>query len=193
MFMKNWNKEILTLPNLLSLFRLILLPVYVTIYLHAREPKQYLLAGSIMALSCVTDLLDGRIARKFNLVTNLGKILDPLADKITQFTLTLCLSLKYPVLQPVLMLFLIKEVFQTVMGVIYLRKGKMLPGALPAGKLCTVVLFTSLMALVFFPELPAAAVNTAAIVDSGFLMVSFLSYIFAYYGKNVKVQDLKSE
>ena len=193
MFMKNWNKEILTLPNLLSLFRLILLPVYVTIYLHAREPKQYLLAGSIMALSCLTDLLDGRIARKFNLVTNLGKILDPLADKITQFTLTLCLSLKYPVLQPVLMLFLIKEVFQTVMGVIYLRKGKMLPGALPAGKLCTVVLFTSLMALVFFPELPAAAVNTAAIVDSGFLMVSFLSYIFAYYGKNVKVQDLKSE
>lgn len=193
MFMKNWNKEILTLPNLLSLFRLILLPVYVTIYLHAREPKQYLLAGSIMALSCVTDLLDGRIARKFNLVTNLGKILDPLSDKITQFTLTLCLSLKYPVLQPVLMLFLVKEVFQTVMGVIYLRKGKMLPGALPAGKLCTVVLFTSLMALVFFPELPAAAVNTAAIVDSGFLMISFLSYIFAYYGKNVKVQDLKSE
>lgn len=193
MFLKNWKKEIFTIPNLLSLFRLGLLPVYVSIYLKAESPKQYLAAGTIMALSCVTDILDGQIARRCHMVTTLGKILDPLADKITQFTLTLCLSLRYAVLQPVLMLFLVKEVFQIVMGVIYLRRGKMLPGALAAGKICTTVLFVSLIALVLFPWMPVRFVRAIAMIDSIFLLLSFIGYIFAYYGKNTLVQDLKTE
>lgn len=193
MFMGNWKKELFTLPNLLSLFRLALLPVYVYIYLHATRPGEYLLAGSIMAFSCFTDLIDGKIARAFNMVTNLGKILDPLADKVTQFTLTLCFSLKYPVLQPVLMLFLVKELFQLVMGLIYLGKGKMLPGALMAGKVCTTVLFVSLITLVLMPDLNAYLVNAIALTDSAFLILSFISYILAYYGKNSRVQDLKTE
>ena len=89
MFIKNWKTEIFTVTNMLSLFRLVLLPVYAKIYLTATEHYQYLIAGGIMALSCLTDLIDGKIARHFNQITNLGKILDPLADKITQFTLTL--------------------------------------------------------------------------------------------------------
>lgn len=193
MFMRNWKKEILTVPNLLSLFRLALLPVYASIYLHAAKPGQYLAAGGIMAVSCVTDILDGQIARRRNQVTTLGKILDPLADKITQFTLTLCLSLKYPVLQSVLMLFVVKEVFQLVLGILYLRRGKMLPGALPAGKVCTAVLFVSLITLVLFPGMPGAVVSIIAMADTAFLLLSFLSYIFAYYGKHVKVRDLKKE
>ena len=193
MFLKNWKKEIFTIPNLLSLFRLALIPVYVYIYLNAVTTQQYLAAGTIMAVSCFTDIIDGKIARHFDMVSTVGKILDPLADKVTQFTLTLCLSLKYPVLHPVLALFVVKEAFQLAAGIVNLRRGKMLPGALPAGKVCTTVLFVSLIALVLFPELPGLAVDAIAIVDVGFLLLSFVSYILAYCGRNVKVQDLKSE
>ena len=190
MFIKNWKTEILTIPNLLSLFRLVLIPVYVYIYLNAQEPYQFYTAGMIMAVSCLTDALDGRIARHYNMVSTLGKILDPLADKVTQFTLTLCLSLKYPVLNLVLMLFIVKEAFQAVAGLVYLRRGRMLPGALMAGKVCTTVLFVSLITLVLFPDMHPVLVDGIALVDAAFLPISFVSYILAYYGKHTKVQDL---
>lgn len=193
MFIKDWKKEVFTIPNLLSLFRLVLIPVYAYIYLHATENWQYLIAGTIMAVSCITDMIDGKIARRFHMVSTLGKILDPLADKITQFTLTLCLSLKYPILHPVLALFVIKEIFQVILGIINLRRGKMLPGALMAGKVCTTVLFISLIALVLFPDMDPRLVNGIALIDSIFLSISFISYILAYFGKNAKVEDMKTE
>lgn len=193
MFIKNWKKEIFTVPNLLSLFRLALIPVYVYIYLNATETYQYVIAGTIMAVSCLTDMVDGKIARKYNMITNVGKVLDPLADKVTQFTLTICLSLRYPVLYPVLALFLIKEIFQLVVAVIHLLKGKILPGALMAGKVCTTVLFISLIALVLFPDMSAILVDGIAIVDTIFLAISFISYILAYFGKNTKVEDMKKD
>lgn len=191
--MKNWKQEIFTIPNLLSLFRLLLLPVYVCIYLNASEPYEYITAGSIMAVSCLTDMVDGKIARHFNMISTLGKILDPLADKITQFTLTICLSLKYPPLRPVLILFVVKETFQLVVGFIHLRRGKMLPGALMAGKVCTTILFVSLIAMVLFPAMPSALVTALSALDALFLAISFVSYILAYFGKHVKVEDLKRQ
>lgn len=193
MFIKDWKKEIFTIPNLLSLFRLVLIPFYVVIYLNAEDAWQYYAAGSILAVSCLTDAVDGKIARRYNMISTVGKILDPLADKVTQFTLTLCLSLKYPVLRPVLILFVVKELFQLIAGVVNLRKGKMLPGALMAGKICTTVLFVSLIALVLFPTMPDAAVNSISLIDMVFLIISFISYILAYFGKNTKVQDLDNE
>lgn len=193
MFIKDWKKEIFTIPNLLSLFRLVLIPVYMTVYLEAQEPSQYYTAGGILAISCMTDAVDGKIARHCNMVSTLGKILDPLADKITQFTVTLCLSLKYPPLRSVLILFVVKELFQLIAGAIHLRNGRMLPGALMAGKVCTTVLFLSLIVLVLFPAVPSRAVDVIAVVDTVFLTVSFISYLFAYLGKNAKVQKLDTE
>ena len=193
MFIRSWKKDIFSIPNLLSLFRLLLIPVYATLYLNATQRYQYLLAGVILAVSCLTDMIDGKIARKYNMITTLGKILDPLADKLTQLTLTVCLSLKYPVLYPVLGLFVMKELFQLVLGVVFLRKGKMLPGALMAGKVCTTILFVSLIALVLMPNIPPVAVKAIAVIDALFLIISFVSYAMAYFGKNVKVQDIPSE
>ena len=193
MFIRSWKKDIFSIPNLLSLFRLLLIPVYATLYLNATQRYQYLLAGVILAVSCLTDMIDGKIALKYNMITTLGKILDPLADKLTQLTLTICLSLKYPVLYPVLGLFVMKELFQLVLGVVFLRKGKMLPGALMAGKVCTTILFVSLIALVLMPNIPPVAVKAIAVIDALFLIISFVSYAMAYFGKNVKVQDIPSE
>ena len=193
MFLKNWKKEIFTIPNMLSLFRLVLIPVYVVIYLNATTAMEYILAGSILAASCLTDMIDGQIARHFNMISTVGKVLDPVADKATQFTLTLCLSLKYPALRFVLVLFVAKEAFQLIAMIVSYLHGKVLPGAQLPGKVCTVVLFVSLIAMVLFPDMNPRLVEAIALVDAVFLGISFLSYIFAYYGKHSKVQDMPRE
>ena len=192
MFKKGWKKEVFTIPNLLSLFRMVLIPVYVTLYLQASDPTEYFLAGTILAVSCITDLFDGKIARKFNMVSTLGKILDPLADKLTQLALTICLSIQYPVMRIVLVLFLVKEIFQTFAGIFFLRQGKMLPGALIAGKICTSVFFISLIIMILIPTLSVKIITLIATIDLLFLSYSFVSYIFAYYGRNTKVQDMEA-
>ena len=135
-------------------------------------------------------MIDGKIARKFNMISKVGIVLDPIADKATQVTLLVCLSLKYPVLYPVLGLMVIKETFQTVAGIVAYLNGKMLPGALMVGKVCTTVLFVSLIFMVLFPDIPDAMVDTIALVDGCFLAASFVGYVFAYLGKNKKIQDL---
>lgn len=193
MFHINWKKEVFTIPNYLSLFRLLLIPLYVYLYLTAESTSQYVAAGLLLALSCITDMVDGKIARKFNMISTLGMLLDPVADKATQAALLVCLSMKYPILYPVLGLLVIKETFQLIALIIAFLNGKMLPGALMIGKVCTTVLFVSLIAMVLFPEIPERFVNLVAMVDACFLGVSFVCYICAYYGKNKKVQDLTSD
>ena len=99
MYINDWKKELFTIPNTLICFRIVLIPVYISISLRATEAKDYFLAGSILAVSCLTDMVDGHIARQFNMITKVGKVLDPVADKLTQLALTLSLSVKYPILR----------------------------------------------------------------------------------------------
>lgn len=191
MIIKNWKKEILTIPNLLSLFRLAMIPVYMVIYLNATIPADYYIAAGILAVSCITDLIDGKIARHFNMISTVGKILDPLADKLTQFTLIVCLASRYTFLWYLVALFVVKESFQLIVGGITLKKGKMLSGALLAGKICTTVLFISLILLVMIPTIDYNTVFIIAVVDAVFMLISFVHYILAYFGKNKKVMDIE--
>lgn len=183
MFIINWKKDVFTIPNILSAFRLILIPVYVMIYLNAVQPRDYLLAGSILAVSCMTDAVDGMVARKCNMTSNLGKILDPMADKLTQLTLTICLSLKYPVLNPVVVLLLIKEICQLIGAVILMRRGGPIPSSMMAGKICTTVLFVSLITLVLFPDIPGGMIDAISLIDSLFLIYAFVTYYHAFFGR----------
>ena len=190
MFIKDWKKDILTIPNLLSLFRLFLIPVYVVIYLNATNAADYYLAAGILTVSCLTDMIDGKIARHFNMITSLGKLLDPVADKATQFTLIMCLTAKYNVLRYLVGLFVLKEGFQLIAGSLRLRKKKMLKGALISGKICTTVLFISLILMVMLPGLSAKAINTIVIVDGVFMIAAFAEYVAAYFFMDSKFQAL---
>lgn len=189
MFTKNWKKEIFTIPNVLSLFRLALIPVYMDIYLNAQEPSHYYLAAAILAVSCLTDLIDGKIARHFNMMTTLGKFLDPVADKATQFTLIVCLAIRYPILWYLTAFFVVKEGFQLIAGAIKWRKGKILNRALLSGKICTTILFVSLILMVMIPTMSAQTVTVIALVDGVFMLISFVHYILAYCGKVKKAFD----
>lgn len=156
----------------------------------AETALDYYLAAGILALSALTDLADGKIARRFHMITNLGKILDPVADKATQGTLLICLALRHPVLWYVLALFFVKEGFMLVMGVINLRKKKMLNGALMTGKVCTTVLFISMILLVLFPDISDGATNLLVALCVACMILSLIDYIVAYLGPNKKVRDL---
>lgn len=190
MLIRDWKKEIFTIPNLLSFFRLILIPVYMIIYLKASEISDYIIAGVILAFSCLTDMIDGKIARKFNMITTFGKFLDPLADKLTQFSLLLCLAIRYDVLWSVFALFVLKELFQLFAGIITAKHGYILKGALFTGKVCTTVLFSSLVIMVFFPNIGTTAIDVIAMIDGVFLMVAFADYFITYLGKKSRFQPL---
>ena len=187
---KDWKKEILTVPNLLSLFRLLLIPVYVSIYLNARDPVDHFVAAAILAVSCLTDLVDGKIARHFNLITTVGKVLDPLADKATQFSLIICLAVRYPDLWKIVGLFVVKESFQLIAGSIRLKKGRILKGALISGKVCTTVLFISLIAMVMFPYIPQNIVDAIIYLDGAFLAIAFAEYALTYFMRDSMFQSV---
>lgn len=178
--MKNWKKDIFTIPNILSLFRLALIPVYVIIYLNAKTEQDYFIAATILAVSCLTDLIDGKIARRFNMISTVGKILDPLADKATQFTLIICLTVRYAILRYFVILFVIKESFQLIAGCVNFLRGYMLKGALITGKICTTVLFLSLIFMVMLPNLSETTATVIFVIDSIFTLVSFGDYLMAY-------------
>jgi cardiolipin synthase len=189
---KDWKKDLFTIPNLLSLFRLLLIPVYVIIYLNARDAADYYIAAGILAVSCLTDLIDGKIARHFNMISNVGKILDPVADKLTQLTLIICLSVHYSAVRSVLILFVIKESFQTIAGFLLLRKGKMLAGALITGKICTTVLFISLILLVMLPGLSQNMIHWLTGVDIAFMLIAFGDYVRVYCKKGPMIQTIEN-
>lgn len=186
----NWKKEIFTIPNMLSIFRLALIPLYISIYLNAKDSADYYLASAILAVSCLTDLIDGQIARRFHMISTVGKVLDPFADKITQFTLVLCLAVRHKVLWGIVILLIIKELFQLIAGIIVFKRGQMLKGAQFTGKICTTVLFVSLILMVMLPELNPAIVNWIALIDGIFLLIAFGDYLIVYLRKDSKFQAI---
>lgn len=192
MIIKNWKKELFTIPNALSLFRLVLIPIYILLYLNAQEPEDYFMAAAILAVSCITDLVDGKIARRFNMISTVGKVLDPLADKATQFSLMVCLTVTYPVLRTLVVLFVVKEGFQLIAGLCTLRKGKMLTGALMTGKISTTVLFASLILMVLVPDLSDTAISIITAVDFAVLMLAFLDYARVYVTNGTMLQELET-
>ena len=179
---KQLKKEIFSIPNILSMVRIAFIPVYAYLYLTAESIADFHFAALLMGLSMVTDLFDGFIARKYNMITTLGKILDPIADKLTQVVALVCLAIRFTPLFWVLGVFLFKEGFMLVMGLITLHKGKMLDGALMAGKICTAVLFLSMGVLMIFPYMSNDTAIIIAVIDISAMFISFWFYLSTYMG-----------
>lgn len=170
------KKELFSIPNLMSYFRILLIPVFCWLYITADSDRDYLMAAIVVLISSLTDLFDGKIARRFNMITQWGKILDPVADKLSHAALAICLATRYPLMWALIALMAVKEGFMGVMGLIFLKKGKMLDGAMWFGKVCTATLFVGLMVLFLFIHLPLAAVN--GIIS--FMMLIMVITLFLY-------------
>ena len=168
------KKEIFSIPNLMGYFRILMIPVFCYLYI---GKQRYLAASAAVLLSSLTDLFDGKIARKFNMVTELGKLLDPVADKLTHGALALCLALRYPLMWALILLLIVKEGYMAVMGAVLLKKGKKLNGAMWFGKVCTAVLFAGLLVLFLFPHLPLIWVNSLILGMMAVMIFTLLNYI----------------
>ena len=113
------RSKILTIPNMLSFFRLCLIPVFMWLYC---VEKNYIWTGIILIVSGLTDTVDGFVARHFNMVSDLGKILDPIADKMTQAAMLFCLLTRFPLMILPLGLMVLKEFFMGVTGLLVIQK-----------------------------------------------------------------------
>ena len=145
------KNRIWTIPNLLSFFRLALIPLIIWMYC---SKKDYIMTAVLLGISGLTDLADGWIARNFNMITELGKALDPIADKLTQGTLLICLSSRFLHVLVLVIVFAVKEVFVGVTELLVIRKLGVVHGARWHGKLTTVIVeLTLILHLVWF-EIP---------------------------------------
>ena len=179
--------KIWTIPNIMSMFRLVLVPFIIWAYVGQHNTALTII---LLALSAVTDVLDGRIARKFNMVSDLGKALDPFADKITQVCVVLCLAFTYPLLWYLLGICVFREICMGILGYLTIRKTNRVPYAHWYGKVSTVVLYASALALLVFPGMPSW-LSTAIIVLCMVCVVTALVLYTRYFLKEWKQAKTK--
>ena len=142
--------QILSIPNLLSLFRLALIPAIVITLRLGRS----LLSSLLLVLSGITDVADGFIARRFHMVTPLGKALDPIADKLTLGCVLLGLYFECPAILPLLLVFAVKEVAMGVEGLLIIRYTGTTYSARWYGKLSTVLLYATVLVFILWRDIP---------------------------------------
>ncbi len=211
--MKDLFKGCWTIPNLLSFIRILLIPVFA--YLFYTDEKIW--AVVVLALSGLSDTFDGQIARKFNQVSALGKVLDPVADKLTQITIAIMLLIDFRAAENtmiqafgwVFLVFLIKEAVMIIGGLIMLLLN-IRPGAAEFwGKAATLVFYVGMVLIIAFGpevgalnaltgfELPAVVTGIIVVVSAIMTIAAFLSYMpetfrqFKEYFDNKKKAESK--
>ena len=181
------KNEIFTVPNILVYIRIMLIPIFVWLYTGATSPNEYYPAFAVMIAGFVTDFLDGKIARHFNCVTDLGKTIDPIADKLYQFAVALCLMVKYPLMLSVAAILFFKEISMGIMGLVLINKGGQVFGAKWYGKVCTFVIDVSMVFLLLLPILNLnvnpLAVNMLIYICDSVLLFAAVMYLRLFSAK----------
>ena len=182
------NKEIFTVPNILVYIRVLLIPVFVYIYIHASCDKDYYMALAVMVVAFLTDFFDGKIARRFNMVTDLGKVLDPIADKLYQFSVAICLMFQFPKMIIIAALLFVKEMIMGLMGLILLNRGGKVFGAKWYGKICTGIVDLSMVFLFFTPllyngDVPKVLCDSLISISAVSLVITSFLYTRYFYLK----------
>lgn len=177
--MKIFTKENLTIPNLLSLFRILTIPFFIYFYMK----DMVYVAIIVLVAGGLSDCVDGYIARKFNQITDLGKMLDPLADKLTQAAIAVCIAFKYPIIAPVLIFFIVKELIMLIGAVVLLKKGARPVAANWYGKLGTLLFYLSVTVVVIMTlcSVPSPAFEIVSYILLGLTALIMAYSLFKYF------------
>ncbi len=174
-----WNKNkkidfkyIFTIPNILSYMRILLIVPFVRYFLQSR----YEMAAIVIGISGLTDCVDGFLARRLNQITQLGKMLDPVADKLTLLAVAVCLSVMKPIIFPVVSILAIKDILMLIGASILLKKHIMPVAAAWYGKLGTILFYVSIVTIVTF-ELILKIENFTIV---SFVMLSVTAIMMIY-------------
>ena len=181
-------REYFSIPNIMGYIRIILALLYILVYYMTLEGAPYWPVIAIIVLSGLTDFLDGKIARRFHMVTDWGKMLDPIADKITIGAIILSLVFKYKIILPMILLYVVKEGYMAVAGMMLMKKGHKIEGAKFYGKFCTFTTYVILIAILLVPNINDAAVVVLIAVNMAIMLYTLIRYVF-YYGKLFAVCD----
>ena len=139
----------MNLPNIITALRFALIPLFVKVFFSSLE-RSLLYSVLIFLLAGVTDILDGYIARKYNIITKWGQAMDPLADKLVQLTVLVCFTIKQFIPLWVIIIYGIKELLMVFGGVfLYTQKDKMVLPANSYGKIATVIFYIAILAVAF--------------------------------------------
>lgn len=171
--MKITKQEVFTIPNILSFLRILMIPGIVVLYCLYEE---YLWATGLIILSGITDIVDGKIARKFNMISDLGKILDPIADKLTQAAVVLCLSLRYPYMIWMFVLMFVKELTMGITGILSIKYSGNVHGADWHGKTVTVLLYAMMVLHLAWVDMPIEVSNIILLVCAVMMVISLALY-----------------
>ncbi|NLB48688.1 MAG: CDP-alcohol phosphatidyltransferase family protein [Erysipelotrichia bacterium] len=151
--------------------RICLIPIFIWLYCFQED---FIMSGVVIVIASMMDVLDGYIARKFNMVTKLGKVLDPVADKLTQVSFVGCLSVRFISMRVLLSIQIIKEL---ILLLFYLfTKKTSVKSAQWYGKACTFVLFVVTIVHVIFPFLSAPISWALSMTGVAFALLSFVMY-----------------
>lgn len=169
----NNQNRIFTIPNILSAIRLLMVPILVWMYCVKENFKG---TGYLLLLSGFTDIADGFIARTFHMTSNLGKILDPIADKLTHAAMLFCLVTRFPLMLAPLILMVFKELFMAVTGYLFIKRTGHVFGAKWHGKLATFLLDATMVLHVFWYDIPTNISNGMIILCIIMMVVSLVLY-----------------
>ena len=164
--------QIWTIPNILSFFRIALIPAIVISYIK----QLVILCVTLIIVSGVTDLLDGFIARRFQMVTVLGKALDPVADKLTIGSILFMIATKKPALILLLSIFALKEIIMGIEGLIIIKITGTTYSAKWYGKVTTLLLYLSSLLIIIWENMPQALVHITLALCFGFVVFSLVMY-----------------
>lgn len=183
----DYRHKIITIPNIISFIRILVIPFVVYFYCFA---KQHIIAFAILAFACVSDMVDGYIARHFNMISDFGKGLDAVADKLMQFSMLICSATNYPVIIFLAVLLGIKEI---VSGIYCLRcinlTGKV-RNADTVGKISTFFLDVTVLILFLFKSIPTYIVVILAVICTVSMIISFYWYV-SLFRNTIKEEKAK--
>lgn len=176
----------MNVPNAITVFRLLLIPVFIWQFLEGH----FYIAAAIYLVAWFSDVLDGYIARKYNLVTDFGKLFDPLADKLLNLTALFLLAFEPTVQLPLIfpIIVLAKELTLVIGGAILLKYNKVVIAAKWSGKIAT-FLFTVAVILMLFPITKDFAVILAWIAMAA-AFLALVDYAICFL-KAVKKNDVE--
>jgi len=177
---EKYKNKIVTIPNILSLFRLLLIPVIMWLYIVREDP---LGTTVILALSGITDILDGIIARKCHMVSDFGKAFDPIADKLTQIAMLFCLVTRFKWMLLPLCVMIAKEITAAVLGLMVIRKTGKVEGAVWHGKATTVSLYCMMIIHLIWFNIPRVL---SGVLIGACTALALLS-AFMYSRENVRI------
>ena len=168
-----YKNKIITIPNILSTVRLLMIPFMLWAYCALESPA---ITAILVVLSGLTDVVDGFIARRFNMISDLGKALDPVADKLTQIAILFCLVTRFPLILLPLVLIIIKEISSGVLRAIILHKANEVEGAVWHGKANTVILYTVMFIHIVWYNIPLAVSAIFIFASTAMMLLSFVLY-----------------